>query len=276
MRAMNYLVSLAFAGIALPSCAFAACSTAIPNGASQLGYTTNAFNLCPTLASLSFVQTTPKPLYNGVFWVPASEEPSPTLYSTVNNMLAIKYGGSVSSTPTTMASGIGQLPTLAANKGFYVEFTSSISDNNPDHWPAVWMLPVEHDLKQADVYGNDPPHFERWEEIDVDEGGFTTGEMPTAISWSGVSPNYQKTQSNYMKAPTIDRTQLHRFGVGFNPATMSLSYWFDGALTFTANPNSVSNVITQQHFYLIASAQSVGKKVPYTMYVAQMTAYIPK
>lgn len=54
---------------------------------------------------------------------------------------------------------------------------------------AVWMMPVQHSGSNGealgDVYSSDPAGYERWMELDVDEGGFTVGEMGAVISWQG-------------------------------------------------------------------------------------------
>ena len=43
-----------------------------------------------------------------------------------------------------------------------------------DHWPAVWLMPAEHDGRH-DSTPAIRPDYERFMELDVDEGGFGPG-----------------------------------------------------------------------------------------------------
>ena len=71
-----------------------------------------------------------------------------SLYSTNSGALTIRYdadtdtGGCVIGTPRDLSKGV--LPLLDGAKGFYIEFDARLSDNDPNHWPAVWAMPVEH------------------------------------------------------------------------------------------------------------------------------------
>ncbi|WP_225112354.1 hypothetical protein [Bradyrhizobium sp. NBAIM32] len=150
----------------------------------------------------------------------------------------------------------------------------SLSDNDPDHWPAVWLMPVEHNVRQDDVYEGDPPKFERWLEIDVDEGGYANGAMGTALSWSGIWPNYTRIRSTpNLHNAFLDRTKLNRFGAGFDASNMSIGFWLNDELQYVARSPSVPDVALKQSFYLIVSAQSRGKNIPYRMSVARVQAF---
>jgi hypothetical protein len=51
-------------------------------------------------------------------------------------------------------------------------------------------LCVINEKPTASDIAPDSPGFERWMELDVDEGGFGPGLLGTVHSWSGIAPNY--------------------------------------------------------------------------------------
>ncbi len=61
-------------------------------------------------------------------------------------------------------TGAGKIPYLSGEKGFYVEFTYRISSNDRDCFPAVWLMPIEHNARKNDQYAGDEKGYERWME----------------------------------------------------------------------------------------------------------------
>jgi hypothetical protein len=165
---------------------------------------------------------------------------------------------------------------LSGSNGFYVEFDVRLSDTNQDHWPAVWLMPVEHNAQEQDCYPGDPPGFERWMEFDVDEGGWGPGLLGTVHSWSGIWPNYTSLSNpNNTSRIALDRSQKHTFGGSYDPAHRRVAWWVDGDYQMYAAAPYVPTVAAKQHFYLILSAQTHGKNIPYSMFVSGVRAYVP-
>jgi hypothetical protein len=244
-----------------------------PPGAMALGSTQVVYDLCPSVSDIS---TDGEPgtakLYRGVWW--SNDVPDKSVYSNnPDGSLAIPLAAGLTSIPRKMIPG--SLPLLTGDREFFVEFEASLSDDDPDHFPAVWLMPIEHNQRQEDHYPPDEHGFERWLEIDVDEGGFSPGPKGTAISWTGVWPNYKKVQSNPdLHNKKIDRTRRHRFGAGFNPQNLTISFWYDDKLQYTASGESVAKIATKQHFYVIMNADTHGRNLPYTLNVYRVRAFV--
>ncbi len=246
----------------------------VPPGAETLGYKTPLIVFCPKKSDIALdgVGNT-SALYPGAFWSP--KLPDPSLFSDAEDgTLVIALPAGVSSAPRNMKPG--KIPLLSGEKGFYIEFEARISDNDNDHWPALWLLPIEHNFRNEDSYPPDPGSFQRFQEIDVEEGGFSPGPMGTAIAWSGVFPNYKRVRSNpnLHNAP-IDRTLRHRYAVGFDPRNLTMSFWFDDKLQYTAKSPAVSEVARKQNFYFFTNAQGHAKQKPYTLNVIRIRAFAP-
>lgn len=111
-------------------------SEPVPPGAAMAGLTHVLFDICPTASSINFQPTVASAgLFNGVWW--SKTRPSADLYATVNESLQIHLGGVVTSvSPKTMKPST--IPLLPGEEEFYIEISYSLSDNNADHWPAVW------------------------------------------------------------------------------------------------------------------------------------------
>lgn len=249
-------------------------SRPVPPGARALGYTRIAFDLCPTLSDISLDGIgNATALYNSVWWSP--KIPSPSLYADApDGGVTIAMGGALATVPRTMVPG--KLPLLSGSSGFYVEFETRISDNDRDHWPAVWLMPIEHNGRHEDHYPPDVARYERWQEIDVDEGGYAPGPMGTAIAWEGIWPNVKRTRSNpNLKNDPIDRTVRHRFGAGYDPKKLTITFWYDEKQQYTAESPAVSEITRRQNFYLIMNSQSHKTKTPYTMTVYRIRAFVP-
>ena len=243
----------------------------VPPGAAALGYTLCVINEHPTASDVAPGSSGACKWFSGQWW----ESPPPlTDYSTASNVLVLSLGGDLVSTPRNFSAGA--LPVLPGSNGFYVEFDVQLSDNDPDHWPAVWLMPVEHNARQQDHYPGDPPGFERWMELDVDEGGFGPGLCGTVHSWTGIYPNYANSQNlNNESRVALDRTRIHTFGASYDPGARTVAWWVDGARQMSAGPPYVPAVAALQHFYLILSAQTHGQNIPYSMSISGVRAYLP-
>jgi hypothetical protein len=242
-----------------------------PAGAQSLGYTRRVFCVIPTTADISLQDSVSTKLYSGQWY--ANVPPPMSLYGMSGKNLVIDSGGGV--TTQTKKSLPGSLPLLSAATGFYVEFAEYLSDNDPDHFPAVWLMPQEHNAAHADHDPNDPPGLEKWMELDVDEGGFNTGHHGTMISWSGNYPNYQHQNFDNVPSSTfgMDRTQLHVFGLSYDPVGKKVSWWTDGVPTGSVSTASVPPIVNSHHYYLLINNQSHGLHRPYKMYVSYFSAW---
>jgi hypothetical protein len=245
----------------------------IPPGAAELGYTKLVINEHPVVADISNEQHGHHKWFRNLFFSFTPPKDG-DFKMTDDGVLQIGPHVSIVSTPRDFSKGA--LPVLSGAKGFYIEFEVKLSDNNIDHWPAVWALPVEHNLRQQDSYRGDPPKFERWMELDVDEGSFGPGSTTTAISWQGIYPHYHKQQNgnNVSKTP-LDRTQWHTFGASYDPVKSQVTWWLDGKKTVTTTTPNVPAIAAEQHFYLIVSNQEKKLHIPYLMYLRAVRAYVP-
>jgi hypothetical protein len=240
-----------------------------PPGAAALGYTKRVINECPTAADVAPGRKGDHKWFSGQWY--AKETPSLDHYATRSGLLCLNLGGDLASMPLDFSAG--RLPLLSGADGFYVEFDVRLSDNDPDHWPAVWLMPAEHDGKR-DHYAGDPAGFERFMELDVDEGGFGPGLTGTVHSTEGLYPAWKHVQNpNNVSAVAIDRSQKHTFGASYDPARQKATWWLDGKPQMSAGSPYVPAVAARQHFYLLLSAQSQGAKKPYFMFVSGVRAY---
>ena len=241
----------------------------VPPGAAALGYTKCAINEVPTAADIAPGKNGNYKWFSGQWY--SQKVPSLDHYVTRNGMLALSLDGDLVSTPRDFSTG--RLPLLAGEDGFYVEFDVRLSDNDPDHWPAVWLMPAEHDGKR-DHYAPDPAGYERFMELDVDEGGFGPGLTGTVHSTEGVWPKWKHIQNpNNVSSKALDRSQRHTFGASYDPVHQTVAWWMDGQLQMTAGVPYVPAIAARQHFYLILSAQSHGAKKPYFMFVSGVRTY---
>ena len=268
------IVSLA---LAASHAALAAASETCPNastpppGAQALGYTKQLFCVMPSMSDISVSDGTVSKLYSGNWYANA---PTPlSKYSMNGSTLVIDSGGGVMT--ETRASGPGALPLLLASAGFYVEFSESLSDNDPDHFPAVWMMPQEHNLKHADHLDSDPPGYERWMELDIDEGGYNAGHHGAMINWYGKYPNYQHDTRGNDPSSTfgMDRTKAHVFGLSYDPKGKQVTWWVDGQNTGSQSTADVPAIVNTHHYFLIMGGQNHGANKPYKMYLHYFSAW---
>ena len=247
-----------------------------PPGALALGYNTQAFCLVPTVADIAYSSATSANLYSGMFY--DSTPPAASHYAMEGGVLEMSLGGGVAT--QRQNSEQGKLPYLLAGKGFYAEFSTHLSDNNDDHFPAVWLMPQEHNLAKSDHLSTDPAGYERWMEIDCDEGNFDPGSLSSLINWYGTYPSYQETTWNDYKAgDPLDRTVEHVFGVSYDPVGQMVSYWLDGVNTYQHTTSAIPSIVNTYHYYLIMNAASHnptndGGNVPYEMFVRYASAWI--
>lgn len=248
----------------------------IPRGAAALGYTNLVINEAPTASDIAPGSNGNFKWFSGQWW---QTPPSLDHYSTQEGVLAISLGGHLVSTPRDFTTGA--LPVLPGKNGFYVEFDVRLSGNDLDYFPAVWLMPVEHnrnrDDQYPDQYPGDPPNYERWMELDVDEGGFRPGLTGTVHSWYGIwEERYQHIQNPNNGSPIpLDRTLQHTFGASYDPINRVVAWWVDDVYQMSATSPYVPDVGALQNFYLILSAQTHGLNKPYTMYVSGVRAFVP-
>jgi hypothetical protein len=262
--------------VSLCVASFAQDIPAVPPGAAALGYTKCVINEHPAVADIA-------PAKNGDFkWFSGQwyngQPPSLDHYTMQDGVLVLSPGGDLVSTSRDFSGG--KLPLLPGYDGFYVEFEVRLSGNDPDFWPAVWLMPAEHSGKQEDRYLGDPPGFERWMELDVDEGGFGPGLTGTVHSWTGIwhgDPDYARvmnTQNNVSKTP-LDRSQKHVFGASYDPIRQQATWWVDGVEQMSAGYPCVPAIACRQHFYLIMGNQTHGANKPYQMFISGVRAFVP-
>jgi len=260
-------------------CITAGCTAAaappltVPPGAAALGYTKCVINERPTAADIAPGSNGNYKWFSGQWWV--SPPPSLDHYWTQDGVLALSLGGDLVSTPRDFSGG--KLPLLPGCDGFYVEFDYWLSDSDPDRFPAVWLMPAEHNRAKSDVYPGDPPEFERWMELDVGEGNFGPGLMGSVVYTWGIYPNWERILNDYnhISPLPLDRSQKHTFGASYDPIHRLATWWVDGVKQMSAGAPYVPEVGAKQHFYLIISAQSHGAQKPYSMFVSGVRAYVP-
>jgi hypothetical protein len=247
-------------------------NTQPPPGAQSLGYVHRVFCVEPTTSDVSDSPASSSAKLSTWIWY--SKNPSAmSLYSMSGQTLVIASGGGLNT--QTHQSQPGALPLLPASAGFYVEFAERLSDNDPDHFPAVWLMPQEHNGRHQDHMAGDPSDYERWVELDVDEGGFNGGHHGAMINWYGTYPQYQ--HKNFSNDPPstfgMDRTQEHIFGLSYDPAGKKVTWWVDGVAVGGASTESLPSTFNSHHYYLIMGAQNHGLNHPYKMYLPYFSAW---
>ena len=245
----------------------------VPPGAAALGYRKCAISETPTPADIGHGDNGDHKWFSGQWYARRVSSD----YRMEDGALALSLGGDLVSTPRDFSKG--RLPTLPGANGFYVEYDVQLSDNDPDHFPAVWLMPVEHNQPKGDHYAGDPEGVERWLELDVMEKMAYKGPglIGTAHSWTGKYPHYEdRWNTNNISPVAIDFAKRHTFGASYDPKGQQVTWWVDGIRRMSIGAPYVPEVAVQQHFYLILSAQTHGKKVPYTMHVRGVRAFVPQ
>ena len=265
---------LLYAGVLFGVSLLTGCAE-LPPGAAGLGYEKCVINEKPVPADIANSDNGDFKWFSGQWYF--DKRPSSDLYKLQDGVLAISQGGDLISVPRDFSKG--RLPALPGANGFYVEFEVQLSDNDPDHFPAVWLMPVEHNRKKDDQYSGDPAGFERFLEIDVMEKMAYKGPglIGTIHNWSGIYPHYKDLENpnNVSKLP-IDFSKKHIFGASYDPKGKEVTWWVDGVRQMSIAAPYIPDIAEKQLFHLIISAQSHGKKVPYTMLISGVRAYVPK
>jgi hypothetical protein len=245
-------------------------NTEVPAGAKSLGYLRQVFCVTPTTSDISDGGGV-KMMYTGT-WYNDALAPL-TFYSMSGAVLAVDIGGGVAT--ETRKSLPGALPLLLGSAGFYVEIAERLSDNDMDHWPAFFLMPQEHNLRHQDRLSTDPVGYERWMELDVDEGGFNGGHHGAVINWSGLYPHYVNQNGSNDPPSTfgMDRTQVHVFGLSYDPSAKKVTWWVDGANVGSASTQQIPSVVNGYHYYLCIAAQNHRLKHPYKMYIQYFGAW---
>lgn len=251
----------------------------IPPGAASLGYRTCQFNFTPQASDITHTNDPTFKFSDGPYSAKRPNWTDPALATTVNGALSLNNIGTAAGYIATQmqTSVAGALGYLVAAKGFYCSWRMAISGNDPDHWDALYLEPMEK-VNGSLSFG----------EIDVQEGNFSTlgGMFSTIIQWLGpwtAATGYGKgIQSSMFTAPPIDRTVPHDYGVSYNPVRKQLIFDCDGVPTFTvdttqkdAKGNVIDDGIRNFHWYMIACPQSHGKNVPFSMLLSNMQAWTP-
>ena len=262
---------LSWVGVAHPAGQMICRDESIPQGATDVQANQLLFQDCPQIADLDFTgKVDGKKYYSGVWWGKPKDQ---SFYQQTNDGLIIKRGAGVAT--VKLNSYRGHFPLLKGDRPFYIEAQVSTSSNDPDNFPAVWLMPIEHNLRQEDVYEPDPRGFERWFELDIDEGGFGPGGHHTAISWSGIWPNYKKIQNpNPTSKDSLDRMQPNVFGVSYSPESLTVRWWLNGKKVLEATRPYVPEIARRQRFYLIVSAQSHKNISDYEMRFMGVRAFM--
>lgn len=269
-----------------------------PAGAAALGYGTNQFYKEPQVSDIDFTATgTSLSLFPGLWyqtppvWTNSSGANPPyatnvTISGKSVLCLSQKGDGVTPGLATQNAnSAAGAIPYLYAANGFYFEWSSWLSGEDPDHWAALWALPQEHRTT-----GGGHTDVTAYVELDVDEiasavagpGGYNsnTWQDSTVINWTGgpsFSPvDYQNSFSMALLGLAIDRTKEHIFGISYDPTNKILQTWLDGAKTpFSKSTASFDSNINPYHYYLIMGPQQRGGQVPYNMYIRYFSGWTP-
>jgi hypothetical protein len=243
-----------------------------PAGATEVGAVQAAFRDCPRLGDVDFTgKADGHKYYPGVYFF--SQPKHISMYEQADDGVVIRRGGLLAT--AKMTAHPGRFPLLSGARPFYIEAQVALSSNHRDNFPAVWLMPIEHNLRMEDVYEGDPKGFERWFELDIDEGGFGPGGHHTAISWTGIHPNYKKIQNpNPTSKVPLDRTQPNVFGVSYSPDTLTVRWWLNGQPVLEASHPYVPEIARRQNFYLILSAQSHKNISDYQMKVMGVRAFV--
>lgn len=278
MRFELLFTRLTMVALCLPGLALALSSeqlicqdAATPAAAAEVAAHQPLFRDCPRLEDMDFTGVANGAKYYSGIWF--GKPKSRSFYEPAEDGLVIKKGGVLAT--VKLSSYPGQFPLLSGARPFYIEAQVATSSNDRDNFPAVWLMPIEHNLRMEDVYEPDPRGFERWFELDIDEGGFGPGGHHTAISWSGIWPNYKKIQNpNPTSKGPLDRTLPNVFGVSYSPDTLTVRWWLNGKKVLEASRPFVPEIARRQNFYLIVSAQSHRNISNYQMKLLGVRAFV--
>ncbi|MGA2068830.1 MAG: hypothetical protein ABSG86_27935 [Thermoguttaceae bacterium] len=245
----------------------------VPPGAAALGYTKCVIDERPSVADVALDNKGASKWFNGLWCTP----PEPRgKFEMVDGVPAIHPCGVLVSAPRDF-SPRGRLPLLAGKDGFHVEFDVRLSENDHDHWPAVWRLPIEYDQKNSNQYEGDPPGRTRYMELDVDEGGMGPGMAGTVHSWVWRDGRVERRRHNpnTLLFTPLDRAKVHTFGASCDPTRTTVTWWLDAVKQMSTTKPYCPESAARQHFYLIMNATFQHKKdLDYRMFVSGVRAYV--
>jgi hypothetical protein len=277
MNRLVTLLAIVLAAVGQPAVSQTACMV-LPPGAAALGYTAQMYSIVPTAASVSTTDTNvTSALYPGQeFTSVATNLWMRQFFSTQNGVLTINYTGAAG--PPIYISSVthqatqGTIPLLLGSKGFYIEAGIRLSSSDPDHFPAFFIMPAEHNTIQSDHIATSPSGYENWLEIDTLEEEAGTAQS-NLINWQGIYTRYTRTM-NYWRAPTpFNWTVEHIYGMSFDPISREVQFYLDGKPTLKASMAMAPTIVDTYHYYFILGARSHGLNKPYQMYVNYVAAY---
>jgi hypothetical protein len=190
------------------------------------------------------------------------------------NLTGSQAGGIAWVSSETHQGTQGTLPLLLGSKGFYIEAGIRLSTNDPDNYPSFFLLPSEHNTSQADHPAGTAKGYQNWLELDgleEEDGGLAQHNL---INYTGIYPNYTRTQQYWRSPHNFPWTTEHVFGLSYDPVTRVVQYYLDGKPTLKASMASIpASVVNNYHYYFILGARSHGLNKPYQMYVSHVAAY---
>lgn len=241
--------------------------SSLPKHASDNALVNPLFVYCPKAEDISMGSDSIHKLFSGQWF--NKKKPALDLYSQTPEGLSISLGGSVST--VNMQSKQGSLPLLPGSKGFYIEFLARIDGASTDHFPALWLNPVEHNAREDDrVFSNDRLE-QHWMELDVDEGGYQEGMLGTVHEWRGNFPHYHRKQNAHPASKKLDRTKFHTFAAYYDPYNSTVKWWIDDELH---NEASAPIVGSKLQYYVVMSAQTHGKNEPYKLIIKRVRVFV--
>jgi hypothetical protein len=252
----------------------AAAGRKVPPGAVALGYTKCVIDERPSVADIAPGPTGNFKWFKGLWYETNMPE---SKFEMVDGVLAMHLRGGLVSTPHDFSQR-GRLPLLPGKDGFYAEFDIRLADNDRDHWPAVWIMPVEFDGTHGSRLPGDPANYLRYMELDVDEGGMGPGMAGTVHNWlwAGGAVKRHRVNPNNMIFKPLDRAKVHTFGASYDPKKTNVTWWLDGKKQMSATTPYCPEIAAKQHFYLIVNSNFHYKKdLDYLMFVSGVRAFVP-
>ena len=248
----------------------------LPPGAGSAGFVKCVINERPVAADVAAKRSEKAKWYSGMWY--SNADPADAFSAADDGALRMRQGCSICSAPPTWPE-TGVLPLLPGKDGFYVEFEYRVSDNDRDHFPAVWLLPAEKRRGHLPVVkGASVENFERYMELDVDEGGFGPGASTTVHNWWGVGTSIFSRPNPWqeaIKTNVLDRTAYHTFGASYDPKTSTVCWWLDRQLITVAHAPYVPSVAAEHNYYLIVDSWMHEKKKPYDLDLRAVRAFVP-
>ena len=278
MTRLTILLAIVLATVGQP--AVSQTCAGVPPGAAALGYTVQMFHVVPTVAMVSTTDTnTTSALYPGWPYASVTTNLQELKYLTmVNGVFTLNYTGA--GTPPLWVSSAthqythGTIPLLPGANGFYIEAGISLSSSDPDHYPAFFLEPVEHNPSHQDHVATKPPGYEDWLEIDGLEEELSVGTaQQNLIHYQGIYPNYTRTMNTWRSPTPFTWTVEHVYGLSFDPIQRVVQYYLDGKPTNKASFATVPTIVDAFHYYFILGARSHGLNKPYQMHVNYVAAY---